>query len=151
MIALWVEGLPAPKGSLRHVGNGRLVDQSKRVGPWRKVVAARLILMGAVGLFKPGEPVAVTARFYLPRPKSHHLGNNPDRPLRDTAPAWPTGRTGDIDKLSRTILDEITAQNVWKDDAQCVQLRAEKWYADGPSRVGMWLAIEHATTPPGRL
>jgi crossover junction endodeoxyribonuclease RusA len=151
MIALWVEGLPAPKGSLRHVGNGRLVESSKRVAPWRKTVGARLAAVGAVGMFDGGQPVAVTVRFYLPRPKKHHVGNRPDRPLRDNAPAWPTGRTGDIDKLSRTILDEITAQNVWEDDAQCVHLRAEKWYADSPETVGMSLTIEPVEYRLGRL
>ena len=35
-----VFGLPAPQGSKRHVGEGRMVESSKRVKPWRRQVAA---------------------------------------------------------------------------------------------------------------
>ena len=31
-----VLGLPAPQGSKRHVGEGRMVESSKRVKPWRR-------------------------------------------------------------------------------------------------------------------
>ena len=31
---------PAPQGSKRHVGGGRLIEASKRVKPWRQAVAA---------------------------------------------------------------------------------------------------------------
>lgn len=36
-----VFGLPAPQGSKRHVGEGRMVESSKRVKPWRRQVAWR--------------------------------------------------------------------------------------------------------------
>ncbi|QDH92357.1 RusA-like resolvase [Gordonia phage Spooky] len=36
---IWIPGIPAPQGSKRHVGNGILIESSKRVGPWRAVVA----------------------------------------------------------------------------------------------------------------
>lgn len=65
-----VLGLPAPQGSKRHVGEGRMVESSKRVKPWRRQVAAAYrdhdfgdVLDG---------PVSVTVDFYLPRPKSHY-------------------------------------------------------------------------------
>jgi hypothetical protein len=33
-----VYGLPAPQGSKRHVGGGRMIEASKKVGPWREAV-----------------------------------------------------------------------------------------------------------------
>ena len=35
-----VYGTPAPQGSKRHVGHGRMIEQSKRVKPWRNDVKA---------------------------------------------------------------------------------------------------------------
>ena len=33
-----VIGMPAPQGSKRHVGNGIMIENSKRVKPWRQDV-----------------------------------------------------------------------------------------------------------------
>src|ERR1700676_3259288 len=33
-----VRGIPAPQGSKRHVGGGRMIEMSKAVGPWREAV-----------------------------------------------------------------------------------------------------------------
>ena len=38
-----VLGLPAPQGSKTHIGNGRMVESSKRVKPWRRQVAAAYV------------------------------------------------------------------------------------------------------------
>ena len=47
-----VLGTPAPQGSKRHVGGGRMVESSKLVGPWREAVKA------AVAAAYPGlEPI----------------------------------------------------------------------------------------------
>lgn len=37
-IVFYAEGFPAPQGSKTHVGGGRLVESSRRVGPWRGTV-----------------------------------------------------------------------------------------------------------------
>lgn len=37
-ITFRVEGDPAPKGSKRHVGNGRLIESSKKLPAWMRAV-----------------------------------------------------------------------------------------------------------------
>ena len=37
---VFIPGVPAPQGSKRHVGGGRLVESSKKVKPWRRAVNA---------------------------------------------------------------------------------------------------------------
>jgi crossover junction endodeoxyribonuclease RusA len=39
-VAFTVRGLPAPQGSKRHVGGGRMVESSANVKPWRADVRA---------------------------------------------------------------------------------------------------------------
>ena len=39
LIEFWVEGIPRPQGSKRHVGNGRMVEASKHTAGWRKAVS----------------------------------------------------------------------------------------------------------------
>jgi hypothetical protein len=39
-------GDPAPQGSKRHVGGGRLVESSKRVAPWRDTVLSAAFGVG---------------------------------------------------------------------------------------------------------
>ena len=38
-----VRGVPAPQGSKRHIGNGILIENSKKVKPWRQDVRAAAI------------------------------------------------------------------------------------------------------------
>ena len=80
MISFFVPGIPAPQGSKRYLGPGRVVESSKRVAPWRADIRA-----AAEGLIKADtsrhlweNPVAVTLEFFLPRPKGHYgTGRNP--------------------------------------------------------------------------
>ena len=111
-----VEGLPAPQGSKRHVGGGRMVESSKKVGPWRADVelAARRAMIGTFT-----GPVAVTITFLMPMPKSR-----PAR-VRAAGTAWSSVRP-DIDKLARSTLDALTASTIISDDARVARLRVEK-------------------------
>lgn len=127
MIEIIVRGRPAPQGSKRHVGNGRMVEMSKAVGPWREAVRTETQR-------KIREPVAgavsVAIWFMLPRPKSHYRTGQNANLLRDSAPARPAGPP-DIDKLCRAVLDGLTMGGAWKDDGQVVTLVAQKRYAIG--------------------
>jgi crossover junction endodeoxyribonuclease RusA len=121
-----VNGIPAPQGSKRHVGNGRMIESSRAVGPWREAVRAetqRIMISPLAG------PVRVDVAFYLPRPKGHWRTGRNAHLLRDAAPALPCG-TPDLDKLARAVLDGLTAGGAWKDDGQAASLHAEKYYAD---------------------
>lgn len=115
MFTLQVSGEPAPQGSKRHVGNGRMIESSKKVAPWRKAV------LEAVQEQHPeleafDSPVEVTAIFYLTRPKS----------VKRAVPSVPP----DLDKLERGLFDALTIANVWTDDSLVVRAHSMKVYAD---------------------
>lgn len=109
-------GEPAPQGSKRHVGNGRLIEASPKVGPWRKAVyrAARDAIV-RYGWEASDTPVDVCVDFYLPRPASSRRARPSVRP--------------DLDKLLRSTLDGLDAAGVFTDDSRVVQVRAAKHYA----------------------
>jgi crossover junction endodeoxyribonuclease RusA len=114
---LAVYGLPGPQGSKRHVGNGRMVESSLKVKPWREAVKYTA-LNARVGALPLAGPVWMRLIFTLPKPKS--------APKRRTT--WPD-RKPDLDKLTRSTLDALTDAGLWHDDSQVVEfLRQAKTY-----------------------
>jgi crossover junction endodeoxyribonuclease RusA len=116
-VRIEVAGIPAPQGSKRHVGGGRMVEASRAVGPWREAVRAetqRAIADWPVACLLP---VTVEITFRLPRPKS--------APRHVTRPA----KRPDLDKLCRAVLDGLVAGGAIADDGQVVCLYAEKEFA----------------------
>lgn len=134
-----VSGMPAPQGSKRHVGGGRMVEMSKAVGPWREAVRSET-QRAMKDAHMPGwetpfdGPVSVTIRFILPRPKSV--------PKRIT---WPAKRP-DLDKLARAVLDGLTDGGAWLDDGQVVKMMLVKLYATEDDTPGCTIRIE-STAP----
>ena len=122
MIQLTVSGLdPAPQGSKRHVGGGRLIESSKRVKPWRAAVAheARLAGQQVVG------PCAVELVFRFTRPRSHHKASGE---LRASAPRFCVVKRNDLDKCCRSTLDGLVDGGLLVDDCLVVKLFALKRY-----------------------
>lgn len=126
-----VHGVPAPKGSLKHVGNGRLVEQLKASGPWMtRVRAAALAAAHDTGWVHDGAGVRVEVEFVIPRPKTVRR-------------ALPVTRRADLDKLCRAVLDAITTvpprptkgkpgkPGLITDDSAVVDLVASKRYPAG--------------------
>ena len=111
-----VHGIPAPQGSKRHIGNGRMVESSRKVGPWRALVevAARQAMIETFT-----GPVSVTITFHMPMPKSRPAK------IRRLGTVWSSVRP-DIDKLARSTLDALTASGIIDDDARVARLRADK-------------------------
>lgn len=135
MIRIRVNGKPAPQGSKRHLGNGRMVEMSKAVGPWREAVRAQTQTTIAIytppGEFPQSGPVSVLLVFTMARPASHYGRRAGQRYVKDSAPPYPAGRP-DVDKLARAVLDGITAGGAIADDAQVCELTACKvWCAEG--------------------
>jgi crossover junction endodeoxyribonuclease RusA len=130
-IRITVLGKPAPQGSKRYIGRGRMIESSKAAGPWRDKIAAET--RRAWGYAEPqAGPVAVTVEFFFARPAAH-FGTGRNRAiLKPGSPTFPIGRTGDVDKLVRAVLDGITIGRAIADDAQVVQLEACKRYAETP-------------------
>ena len=127
---LFVPGVPAAQGSKRHVGNGRMVEMSKRLGPWRAAIAEAIVEAGWQRDPILAGPVAVSLTFTMPRPKSHYgTGRNADR-LKPNAPDWVSTAVGDIDKLCRAVLDAITEAGAWRDDSQVALLTAWRLYGE---------------------
>ena len=71
---------PAPQGSKRHVGNGRMIEASAKVKPWRFAVS-QAALESDYEL--TDRPVMVQITFMFSRPKSHY---NSKGELKKTAP-----------------------------------------------------------------
>lgn len=133
---------PAPQGSKRHVGQGRLIEQSKRVKPWRKAAedAARAAVTG-----EPLDgPLSVEIAFTVRKPVS----------APKTRLTWPTTRdSGDLDKLLRSTFDALTTAGAIADDSRIVEVTARKMHPgegldalDEPGAViRVWQLTEGAT------
>ncbi len=131
-----VHGVPAPQGSKRVFG-GRVVEQSKRVKPWRDAVrTAAAVEADRIGLLAPLEaPYGVELWFYIPKPRT-------TRAQHPVAPA-----VGDLDKLVRSTLDALTQSGIILDDRFIVNLTTSKAWAGSGEQPG---AIIRITDGPGR-
>ena len=119
-------GKPAPQGSKRHVGRGILLESSKRCKPWRQDVKyAALEALPDDWYAMMDKPISVSITFIFARPKGHFRTNGE---LKPKAPSHCTARIGDVDKLSRAILDSLTGV-CFQDDAAVITLIAQKRYA----------------------
>lgn len=113
-----VFGTPAPQGSKRHVGGGRMVESSKKVAPWRTDVVWAWRNSGlAEGWSAIMHPILLDVTFSLKRPVS--------APKRITRPA----KYPDLSKLIRSTEDAMTTAGVYADDALIVECRARKVFA----------------------
>lgn len=129
-ITITVFGLPAPQGSKRHVGNGVMIESSKKVKPWRQDVKHAAI--DATDTYVDWTildgPLAVSMVFTFARPKGHYRTGRNAHLLRDAAPSRPHGMP-DLSKIVRSTEDALTGV-VWHDDARVVEyVRLGKWYA----------------------
>lgn len=119
-LTVTVPGIPVGQGNIRHLGKGRpsVHQNAKTLLPWRQAIAFQCRqAMADRGITEPMTgPLALTATFSLPRPKS--------APARRWAP---DGRP-DIDHLLRAACDGLTQGGCWVDDAQVVTVTASKVY-----------------------
>jgi crossover junction endodeoxyribonuclease RusA len=121
-VAFEVIGLPAPQGSKRHVGNGVMVESSKKLKPWRDAVtAAAREAQEQFGTIDG--PVEVVMVFRFPPVKSE-----PYRRRHATKP--------DADKLARGVLDALTHARLIGDDSHVWALHASKRYALDGQAIG---------------
>jgi crossover junction endodeoxyribonuclease RusA len=115
MIQFSVEGRPVPQGSMRYIGNGRMIhNKAKELAVWRATIAHKAQEAGCVPI---DGPIAIKLRFRMQKPKSVKR----DFPI--VAP--------DLDKLIRAVLDGLT--NVaYNDDSQVIDIIAQKVYSEIP-------------------
>lgn len=124
-----VFGTAAPQGSKRLLGKV-MVESSRRVHPWRSDVRSAAI-QNKPALWGMAGPMQLDLVFWFPRPASHYGSKSGISYLKADAPPEPTSaRVGDIDKLTRAVLDALT-DVAYLDDRQVVQLEARKAYLLG--------------------
>ena len=127
-----VNGTPGAQGSKRHVGNGVMVESSKKVKPWRSDVkaAAEAAHLASDDWDRATDAVGVQITFRFERPRSHYRTGRNAHLLRDDAPIYVTSRgKGDNDKLQRSTFDALTASGVIADDSLIVAVHSFKVYA----------------------
>ena len=128
-LSLRVDHTAAPQGS-KSLWNGRLVESCKRLPAYRqairKVISAELPFEWNDSLY-----YECFLTFCFARSKSHFTTN---KMLKANAPDHPNRLLGDIDKLSRAVLDALSGSDdikrVWKDDTQVIRLHADKRFDD---------------------
>lgn len=107
-----VEGLPAPQGSKRHVGNGRFIEASKNLPAWRSQIEKTCLELFDQPL---DGALEIELWFYLPKPSS-------------VSRVYPTVMP-DLDKLVRAVGDGLTKGGAITDDSRIVDLHAYKRYS----------------------
>ncbi|WP_086731838.1 RusA family crossover junction endodeoxyribonuclease, partial [Streptomyces fradiae] len=136
-LTITVHGRPAPQGSKKYAGHRRnaasgrisavLVEQSKRVKPWRALVTAATTHAltaehsGHVPAHAPplDGPLEAEIVFTVRKPAS--------APKRRRT--WPTTRdSGDIDKLLRSTFDGIADAAAVVDDSRIIRVTATKTF-----------------------
>lgn len=150
VITVTAYGTPVPQGSISSLGKGRpaVHSNAKRLKPWRKAIrqATADVMLGHDQL---DGPLRVDLLFAFDRPAAHwRTGANAHR-LRDRAPVRPSNRgSGDVDKLSRAVLDALTDAGLYGDDSQVVDLRAlKRWAGDEESlrQPGVHIVVREVT------
>ena len=143
-IAIRVNGVPAPQGSKRSFGNGRMVEVSKRVEPWRQDV--KLDSRNQYKGLPFADPVFMKIIFWLPRPKGHYRTGRFAGQLKPNAPVY-CPSTPDLDKLCRSTLDGLSAKCggcIIADDSIVVAIQAEKRYATDAESCGALITVSYA-------
>jgi Holliday junction resolvase RusA-like endonuclease len=153
-LTIVVHGRPAPQGSKKYAGHRRnsasgrisavLVEQSKRVKPWRALVTAATrtaIDTGKVGYQALDGPLEAEIIFTVRKPAS--------APKRRRT--WPTTRdSGDLDKLLRSTFDGIADGQAVVDDSRIIRVTATKAFPlEHPEALSEPGAIIRLYTLPG--
>lgn len=130
-------GRPAAQGSKRYLGNGRFIEASKYLKPWRETLSTAIWAAQETHKTQTGDyarftdPVIVEAVFLLPRPKK-------------LVRLWPS-IAPDTDKLQRALGDALeTDTGLLESDSLIVGWKASKIYTY-PEHSGVVCSIRLAT------
>lgn len=132
MFHLTVPGKPIPKGSLRHIGKGRMIEQTN-VKQWMAAIRDHAAQVTGGVLLPIETPVEARLEFRFPRPAAAKNRLYPH--MRSV---------GDIDKLCRAVLDALQPQ-VITDDSLVVRMTASKDYETTEQPAGVSIHIEELT------
>ena len=115
-----VLGEPIGQGSMRHIGNGRMIaSNDKKLKPWRAAIVEaihqRFLAIEQVPHYD--QPMKLEVVFCVERPKT----------VKRDLPTTPY----DLDKLVRAVGDALTDSKLISDDAIICDILASKRYGDG--------------------
>jgi len=115
LISFSAEGTPIQQGSMRYIGNGRMIhSKSAELAIWRSTIALAAKNAGC----KPVDsPIIISMRFRIKKPKT----------VKRQHPTVPP----DLDKQIRSVLDALTG-TAYIDDSQVIDIKASKVYSDAP-------------------
>lgn len=149
LIEVWVPGKARPKGSLEHIGGGRMKESNPHSKPWRKAMASMftanyMALMiadpdSAVGGYEPyAGAVEVSIISLFPA--------TGDIPTHGALLVPVTRDTGDGDKITRNVLDALQDPcggrvAVLADDSQVVEIYYRAVYARDAYSGGLWVKV----------
>ena len=146
LLSLFVAGHPRPKGSLdvKAYKNGRpvLQENNPRSKAWRQRVASEVQpIVQEDTRFPYDGPVRVRLLFVFDRSDVS----------AETADGYPQRRyVGDIDKLTRNVLDALDDANVYSDDSRVVSIQADKVWTDSEYLFpGVWITVERTDSEGG--
>ena len=115
MIRFSAEGTPIQQGSMRYIGNGKMIhNKSAELATWRATVG---IAAKQAGCKPIDSPIMIVMRFRIKKPKT----------VKREHPTVPP----DLDKQIRSILDALTGI-AYADDSQVIDIKATKVYSDAP-------------------
>jgi len=117
-IRIVANGTPAPQGSKKHVGGGRMVEVSKNLPAWRAAVEAAARLAAGPGWVPWDGPVSVSGTVGILRPGSTKFKD------------FPAGAP-DLDKIQRAIGDALEKSRLITNDARIVHWDIRKVWAVG--------------------
>lgn len=145
----FIPGVPKPQGSKTSGMNERtgktfVREDNAGTKPWRKRMVEALQNERGRPLHRFDSAVWVSLRFVFLRPKSHAPDSLPTSKL-----------LGDVDKLTRNVLDALTQAGVITDDKYVIKLRdVEKVYGPNPGvhiRIGSAHPNPFAADAPGLI
>jgi Holliday junction resolvase RusA-like endonuclease len=142
MPEFFAHGIPAPQGSKRLVrlrtGRVMMLEDSKRVMPWRAVVAAAAAA-ARMPLHEGNVEVRIVARWVRP---VTHLGK--DGSVKRSSPPRPG--YADCDKLARAVCDAL-AGIAYRNDRQVVQLSVERRWCETGQAPGALISVFSVEDP----
>lgn len=126
-LTVFVAGRPAPQGSKRHIGRGRMVESSKHLPAWRAAVCNALAMLGP----PVTGPVALELEFIMPRPIA----------LSRKRPTPAATKRPDLDKLARAVFDAAQMAGIYADDSHVVEAIMWKRIAEPDELSGCRITI----------
>lgn len=147
LLDTFVAGRPRPKGSMDLMPNGYARQNNEASTPWQRDMEAVFRRWTCEPGRRPGvwlprvgypydRPVVVFAEFYFERPKHPQF----------EVPA--SSSTGDVDKLSRNLLDALEEAKVYTNDTRVVDLYASaRWCDEVRTKPGVQVCVYGLTHP----